>query len=114
MRLYFCYKYKTNQLYHVSKEDVKWLSYLGVQYYSFHESNFWEKIKLKEKNLSHKDVIKKDDITLSFPWCQAQNKFISQYKEMNYNKTLFFVGGHSLYLTHDPSWSIMLLALPRE
>ena len=29
--------------YHISKEDVKWLSYLGVHYYSSHESNFWEK-----------------------------------------------------------------------
>ena len=57
---------------------------------------------------------KKEDITLSFPGCQAQNKFISQYKEMSYNKTLFFVGGHSLYLTHDPSRLIMLLALPWE
>ena len=36
MRLYVCYKYKNNNLYHVSKEDVKWLSYLGVKYYLFH------------------------------------------------------------------------------
>ena len=38
-----CYKYKNNHLYHVSKEDVKWLFYLGVEYYSSRESNFWEK-----------------------------------------------------------------------
>ena len=36
MRLYVCCKYKDNNLYHVSREDVKWLSYLGVKYYSFH------------------------------------------------------------------------------
>ena len=36
MRLYVCYKYKNNNLYHVSKEDIKWLSYLGVKYYLFH------------------------------------------------------------------------------
>ena len=29
---------------HVSKDNVKWLSYLGVEYYSYRESNFWEKI----------------------------------------------------------------------
>ena len=40
----FCYKYKNNHLYYVSKEDVKWLSYLGVEYYLSRESNFWEKI----------------------------------------------------------------------
>ena len=34
---------KNNHLYQVSKEDVKWLSYLGVGYYSSRESNFWEK-----------------------------------------------------------------------
>ena len=28
-------QYKNNNLYHVSKEDVKWLSYLGVKYYLF-------------------------------------------------------------------------------
>ena len=36
VQLYVCYKYKNNHLYHVSKEDVKWLSYLDVEYYSFH------------------------------------------------------------------------------
>ena len=51
------------QLYHVSKEDVKWLPYLGVEYYSSCESNFWEKlIKLTKLNLSHKDVIKKQTL----------------------------------------------------
>ena len=44
MQLYVCYKYKNNDLYHVSKEDVKWLYYLGVEYYLSRESNFWEKI----------------------------------------------------------------------
>ena len=29
---------------HVSKEYIKWLSYLGVEYYLSHESKFWEKI----------------------------------------------------------------------
>ena len=38
MQFYVCYKYKNNHLYYVSKEDVKWLSYLGVEYYSFHNS----------------------------------------------------------------------------
>ena len=33
-----------NHLRHVSKEYVKWLSYLGVEYCSSRESNFWEKI----------------------------------------------------------------------
>ena len=34
---------------HVSKEYIKGLSYLGVEYYSSHESKFWEKlIKLTE------------------------------------------------------------------
>ena len=33
-----------NHLYHVSKDDVKWLSYLGVEYCSSRESNFLEKI----------------------------------------------------------------------
>ena len=28
----------------MSKEDAKWLSYLGVEYYSSRESNFWEKV----------------------------------------------------------------------
>ena len=44
MRFYVCNKYKNNHLYHISKEDVKWLSYLGVEYYSSCELNFWEKI----------------------------------------------------------------------
>ena len=34
MRLHVCYNYKNNHLYHLSKEDVKWLSYLDVEYYS--------------------------------------------------------------------------------
>ena len=34
----------TKSFIHVSKENVKWLSYLGVEYYSYRESNFWEKI----------------------------------------------------------------------
>ena len=33
LRLYVCYKSKKNHLYHVSKEDVKWLSYFVVEYY---------------------------------------------------------------------------------
>ena len=37
-RLYVCYKYKNNHLYHLSKEDLKWLSYLDVEYYSFHNN----------------------------------------------------------------------------
>ena len=75
MRLYVCYNYKNNNLYHVRKEDVKWLSYVVVEYYSSHESNFREKIIiLTEQNLSHKDNHKKEDITLSFPGYQAQNK----------------------------------------
>ena len=91
MRLYFCYKYKNNQLYHVSKEDVKWLSYLDVQYYSFHETNFWEKIKLKEKNLSHKHVIKKK--TLHYHFQGAKLKASLDNKgcfEMSYNKMSFW------------------------
>ena len=31
-------------IYTLSKENVKWFSYLGVEYYSYRESNFWEKI----------------------------------------------------------------------
>ena len=57
MQLYVCYKYKNNNLYHISKEDVKWLSYLGVKYYLFHIwFHFWfhmfEKFAMKPCYLS--------------------------------------------------------------
>ena len=103
VRLYFCYKYKTNQLYHVSKEDVKWLSYLGVQYYSFHESNFWEKIKLKEKNLSHKDVIKKTTLHYHFHGAKLKTSLYHNIKKWIIIKH-FFVGGDILYI-----WLMTLL-----
>ena len=50
VRLYVCYKYKNNHLYQVSKEDIKWLSYLGVEHYSSRvNQSFREKlIKLTE------------------------------------------------------------------
>ena len=70
VQLYVCYKYKNNHLYHVSKEDVKWLSYLGVEYYLSCWVLFWEflgkKIKLTEQNLSHKDIIKKKTLHYHF------------------------------------------------
>ena len=67
MRLYVSYKYKNNHLHHVSKEDLKWLPHLGVHYYSSSESNFGKKlIKLTEKNLSHKDAIKKTTLHCHF------------------------------------------------
>ena len=34
----------TKQSFISYKEDVKWLSYLGDEYYLSCESNFWEKI----------------------------------------------------------------------
>ena len=41
--LYVCCKYNNNHLYWVNKEDIKWLSYLSVEYSSSCESNFLEK-----------------------------------------------------------------------
>ena len=81
MWLYVCYKYKYNHLYHVSKEQVKWLSYLGVKYYWFHiwfHNNIIGFICLKSLQWNH----------VTFRWLHFLCSLFTRYFNSQYLKMI--------------------------